>query len=84
MFTPLVDTEDRPVRDAAKLVASRRQTVVGARQKQEQASDKANVTQDEKKALQFAGKVFLELSRENLAKALLSGVSMEVHCEQDH
>lgn len=47
-------------------------------------SDKANVTQDEKKALQFAGKVFLELSAEALAKALQSGVLMEVHCEQDH
>lgn len=47
-------------------------------------SDKANVTQDEKKALQFAGKVFLDLSAENLSKALQSGVLMEVHCEQDH
>lgn len=47
-------------------------------------SDKANVTQDGKKALQFAGKVFLELSAENLSKALQSGVLMEVHCVQDH
>ena len=47
-------------------------------------SDKANITQDEKKALQFAGKVFLELSTEALAKALQSGVLLEVHCEQDH
>ena len=37
-------------------------------------SDKANITQDEKKALQFAGKVFLELSAEALSKALQSGV----------
>jgi len=45
--------------------------------------DKANITQDEKKALQFAGKVFLELSAQALSKALLSGVLLEVHCEQD-
>ena len=47
-------------------------------------SDKANISQDEKKALQFAGKVFLELSADALSKALLSGVLLEVHCEQDH
>lgn len=47
-------------------------------------SDKANITQDEKKALQFAGKVFLELSTEALSKALQAGVLSEVHCEQDH
>lgn len=47
-------------------------------------SDKANITRDEKKALQFAGKVFLELSGEALSKALQSGVLVEVHCEQDH
>ena len=47
-------------------------------------SDKSNITQDEKKALQFAGKVFLELSTEALSKALQSGVLLEVHCEQDH
>ena len=47
-------------------------------------SDKANITQSEKKALQFAGKVFLELCVESLAKALQSGVLLEVHCEQDH
>jgi hypothetical protein len=46
--------------------------------------DKANITPDEKKALQFAGKVFLQLSAEALAKALQSGVLLEVHCEQDH
>lgn len=46
-------------------------------------SDRANITQDEKKALQFAGKVFLELSAEALSKALQSGVLLEVHCEQD-
>ncbi len=47
-------------------------------------SEKANITQNEKKALQFAGKVFLELSAETLSKALRSGVLLEVHCEQDH
>ena len=45
-------------------------------------NDKANITQDEKKALQFAGKVFLELSAENLAKALKSGVLLEVCCDE--
>lgn len=48
-------------------------------------SDQANITQAERKALQFAGKVFLELSGEGLATALLSGVLLEVCCgEQDH
>lgn len=47
-------------------------------------SDKANITQDEKKALEFAGKVFFELSGEALSPALKSGVLVEVHCEQDH
>ena len=47
-------------------------------------SDKANITQDEKKALQFAGKVFLELPAEALSKALQSGALVEVCCEQDH
>lgn len=45
---------------------------------------KANIRQDVKKALQFAGKVFLELSAENLSKALQSGVSLGVDCAQDH
>ena len=43
-------------------------------------NDKANITQDEKRALQFAGRVFLELSVENLAKALGAGVLIEVCC----
>lgn len=47
-------------------------------------NDKANITRGEKKALQFAGKVFLELSEDALAMALQSGVLLEVHCEQDH
>lgn len=45
-------------------------------------SNKANITQDERKALQFAGKVFLELSAENMAKALESGVLLEVCCDE--
>lgn len=47
-------------------------------------SDKANITQDEKKALQFAGRVFLNLPAEGLSKALQAGVLLEVNCEQDH
>lgn len=47
-------------------------------------NDKANITQEEKKVLQFASKVFLELSTEDLSKALQAGVLLEVHCEQDH
>jgi len=47
-------------------------------------SNKANITQDEKKALQFAGKVFLDLPAEAMSKALQSGVLLEVHCEQDY
>lgn len=47
-------------------------------------SDKANISEKEKKALQFAGKVFLDLSAEALLKALQAGVLLEVHCEQDH
>ncbi|WP_445145107.1 type II toxin-antitoxin system RelE/ParE family toxin [Dyella sp. Tek66A03] len=45
-------------------------------------SDKANITQDERKALQFAGKVFLELSAEALVKALEIGVLLEVCCDE--
>ncbi|MDN5752390.1 MAG: type II toxin-antitoxin system RelE/ParE family toxin, partial [Nitrosospira sp.] len=41
-------------------------------------SDKANITQDEKKAFQFAGKVFLDLSTDNLRKVVQTGVLMEV------
>ena len=44
----------------------------------------ANITREEKRALQFAGKVFLELSPEALSKALQASVLLEVHCEQDH
>ena len=44
-------------------------------------NDKANITPEERKALQYAGKVFLELNHGALSKALQSGVLMEVHCE---
>jgi hypothetical protein len=44
--------------------------------------DTANITQDEKKALQFAGKVFLHLSPAELTKALRVGVLVEVRCVQ--
>lgn len=45
-------------------------------------NNKANITQEEKKALQYAGKVFLELSTKNLVKALQSGVLLEVWCDE--
>jgi len=48
-------------------------------------SDKANITRDEKKALQYAGKVFLELSGTALVKALQAGILLEVCCgKQNH
>ncbi|CAM4333738.1 Type II toxin-antitoxin system RelE/ParE family toxin [Bordetella tumbae] len=48
-------------------------------------SDKANITQDERKALQYAGKIFLNFSTEALLQALHCGVLLEVCChEQDH
>jgi hypothetical protein len=47
--------------------------------------DKANITPDEKRALQFAGGVFLDLSLPGLTKAIQAGVLMEVHCvDQAH
>ncbi len=45
-------------------------------------NSKGNITQDEKQALQFAGKVFLDLSTADLRKALQAGVLVEVHCVQ--
>ncbi len=45
-------------------------------------SAKANITQDEKKALQFAGRVFLDLQPADLMKAVEAGVLAEVHCVQ--
>lgn len=47
-------------------------------------SDKANITRDEKKALQYAGKVFLELSGTALLKALQAGVLLEVCCDKQN
>lgn len=47
-------------------------------------NDKANITQDEKMTLQFAGKVLLALSVEALSKALQAGILLQVHGEQDH
>ncbi|MCW5258221.1 type II toxin-antitoxin system RelE/ParE family toxin [Verminephrobacter aporrectodeae] len=45
----------------------------------------ANITQDERKALQYAGRVFLDLSAAALVEALQAGALLEVHCdEQDH
>jgi hypothetical protein len=43
-------------------------------------NDKADITQDEKKALQCAGKVFLELSPADLTKALRADALVEVLC----
>jgi hypothetical protein len=49
-------------------------------------SAKANITDEERKALQFAAKVFLDLGATDLAKALASGVLLEVAYgdEQNH
>jgi hypothetical protein len=47
-------------------------------------SVKGNITRDEKKVLQFVGKVFLELSGDAFSVALRSGVLLEVRCEQNH
>ncbi|WP_054913116.1 MULTISPECIES: type II toxin-antitoxin system RelE/ParE family toxin [Pseudomonas] len=44
--------------------------------------DKANITQQELKALRFAGKVFLDLPPLALSRALQAGVLKEVCCEQ--
>lgn len=47
-------------------------------------NDKPDITPDEKAALQFAGKVVLELPADALLRAMQSGVLLEVYCEQDH
>jgi hypothetical protein len=48
-------------------------------------SAKANISEDERKALQFAGKALLDLSVADLATALKIGVLLEVRCdEQNH
>jgi hypothetical protein len=41
----------------------------------------ANITQDERKALQYAGQVLLDLSATALATALQIGVLQEVQCD---
>ncbi|MCK0538838.1 type II toxin-antitoxin system RelE/ParE family toxin [Alcanivorax quisquiliarum] len=45
-------------------------------------SDKANITREERKALQYAGKVFLELSAKELVKAFQADVLLEVCCDK--
>jgi hypothetical protein len=48
-------------------------------------SEKSDISEAERAALQFAGRVFLELSAEGLSVALNSGVLQQVNCEtQDH
>ncbi|MGE7991120.1 type II toxin-antitoxin system RelE/ParE family toxin [Pseudomonas sp. NPDC089554] len=47
-------------------------------------SDRANICASEQKALQFSGKVFLELSPQAMVKALACGVLMEVCCDQQN
>lgn len=47
-------------------------------------NDKANITLDEKRALQFAGSVFLDLLAENVVRALESGVLQEVFCGEQN
>ena len=46
-------------------------------------SDKTNITREEARALKYVGKVFLDLSREDLLKARYSGVLLEVHCNDE-
>ena len=41
-----------------------------------------NITDDERRALQFAGRVFLDLDVTDLSRALGSGVLLEVQCEE--
>lgn len=47
-------------------------------------NDRDNITEDERRALQFAGRVFLDLGAVDLAKALNSGVLVEVRCEEQN
>ena len=48
-------------------------------------SARANISENERKALQFAGKALLDLSVVDLATALKIGVLLEVRCdEQNH
>ncbi|MBC3464515.1 type II toxin-antitoxin system RelE/ParE family toxin [Pseudomonas sp. RW10S2] len=45
-------------------------------------AEKANVTPTEQKALQLMGRVLVEMSSQNLAKAISCGVLEEVYCDQ--
>ena len=47
-------------------------------------NDRDNITEDERRALQFAGRVFLDLGAVDLAKALNSSVLVEVRCEEQY
>ena len=47
-------------------------------------SSKANITQDEKKALQYAALIFLNMSTTELLKAVQARVLLEVHCDQQN
>lgn len=47
-------------------------------------NDQANIAANEKKALQYAGKVLLALGVEETKLAIQSGILMEVCCEQTH
>ncbi|MFT0850351.1 type II toxin-antitoxin system RelE/ParE family toxin [Achromobacter sp. F4_2707] len=48
-------------------------------------NDKSDIVPTEKKALQYAGKVFLDLPTDDLIKAIRAGVLLEIHCdEQNH
>lgn len=46
--------------------------------------DKANITANEKRALQYAGKLFLGLSPTRLEAALQAGVLLEVYCGEQN
>jgi len=43
-----------------------------------------NITKDEKLALQYVGKVFLDLTPSALQTALQSGVLIKVHCNEQN
>ncbi|MFJ3483954.1 type II toxin-antitoxin system RelE/ParE family toxin [Pseudomonas sp. NPDC090202] len=47
-------------------------------------SARANVSTEEKKAMRYAGKLFLSLSGDALALALQAGTLEEVHCDQQN
>ncbi|WP_268798803.1 type II toxin-antitoxin system RelE/ParE family toxin [Pseudomonas huanghezhanensis] len=47
-------------------------------------SSMASISQSEKKALRYTGKVLLALSADELCTALKSGILEEVHCEQQN